>query len=410
MHVSKIRKFFGILGPGLISAVSGLEITNIGAFSYIGATYGYKLLWIIVFASSIMALLQQLAVHVSVYTREGIVSEIKRIVGKKITLALLILLILANIVTAEINLIGVAFTLQLILKIPWPLGLVSTSLIVLAISLQKEYKYLERVLTIMSLVLSAYIFVMILYIIENPGEIVKIALSITIPPKTPLKELFTDILAIFGAAAAPYALIFQSSSVIMKGMKFEDVPEEFLDIFTGLIFATFASISIAVVAATYAPPNTSSIYEVILALRALGPYAIILFSVGVFASSVLAIEAIILCNAYITYEYKYLTLSLSDVVKSKVYGFSAFLTIIFSSVTALFHVLLRECNEYGFIDMVKDSSILISFTSWVPALMIVILYWRMSETTSSFVKIVSTLIVGGLIAVNVAGIVALAGL
>ena len=408
MHISKVRKFFGILGPGLISAVSGLEITNIGAFSYVGAAYGYKLLWIIVFASSIMALLQQLAVHVSVYTRKGLVSEIKRIVGGNITLILITLLLLANIVTVEINLIGVAFTLQQLLSVPWALGLASISLIVLAISLQKEYRYLERILTIMSLVLSVYIVVMLIYIIENPEELGKIVLSITIPPNVEFKELFMDILAIFGAAAAPYALIFQSSSVIMKGMKFEEVPEEFLDILTGLVFATFASISIAVVAAAYAPPNASSVYDIILALRALGPYATILFSVGVFASSILAIEAIILCNAYILYEYKYLTLSLGDVVKSKLYSLASFITIVVSVILAFLHVHLR--SNGGFVDLVKDSSVLISFTSWVPALMIVILYWKIGEEASSFIKIVSTLIVGGLIAVNLAGIIALIGL
>ena len=407
MSISKVRKFFGILGPGLISAVSGLEITNIGTFSYVGAAYGYKLLWIIVFASSIMALLQQLAVHVSVYTREGLVSEIKKIVGKNTTLILIVLLILANIVTVEINLIGVSFTIQQLLSVPWTLSLISISLIVLAVSLQKEYRYLERILTIMSLVLSVYIVVMILYIMEKPEELSRIVLSITVPPNVRFKELFMDILAIFGAAAAPYALIFQSSSVIMKGMKFEEVPEEFLDIFTGLIFATFASISIAVVAAAYAPPNASSIYDIILALRTLGYFAPILFTIGVIASSVLAIEAIILCNAYILYEYRYLTLSLGDVVKSKLYGLASFITIAASAIFAFAHVYFR--SSAAFVDLVKDSSVLISFTSWVPALMIVILYWKIGEEASSFIKIVSALIVGGLIAVNIAGIVALIG-
>ncbi len=408
MRVSSIRKFFGILGPGLISAVSGLEITNIGAFSYVGAAYGYKLLWVIIFASSIMALLQQLAVHVSVYTREGLVTEMKKIVGKEVTLLLIALLILANIVTLEINLIGVTFTLQQLVSVPWVLGLVSISLIVLAISLQKEYRYLERILTIMSLVLSVYIVVMFLHIIENPVEVGEIFWSITVPPNVEFKELFMDILAIFGAAAAPYALIFQSSSVIMKGMRFEDVPEEFLDILTGLIFATFASISIAVVAAAYVPSNASSIYDIILALRALGPYAIILFSIGVFASSILAIEAIILCNAYIVYEYRYLTLSLGDVVRSKLYSIVSFITVVLSAIFAFIHVYLR--GNSGFVSLVKDSSILISFTSWVPALMIVVLYWKIGEEASSFVKIVSSLIVGGLIAINLAGIIALIGL
>ena len=103
-----------------------------------------------------------------------------------------------------------------------------------------------------------------------------------------------------------------------------------------------------------------------------------------------------------------MTLSLGDVVKSKLYSSVSFVTIVVSVIFAFLHVYLR--GDGGFVNLVKDSSVLISFTSWVPALMIVILYWKIGEEASSFIKIVSTLIVGGLIAVNLAGIIALIGL
>jgi len=111
-----LKKFriISILGPGLISAVSGLEITNIGVFTYVGAIYGFKILWIIVLASIIIALLQQLAVEVGVVMREGVIVKSRKIFGKHLTLIILISLFIANVVTIAINIIGVSFTLNVV--------------------------------------------------------------------------------------------------------------------------------------------------------------------------------------------------------------------------------------------------------------------------------------------------------
>lgn len=406
----KLKNVLGILGPGLISAVAGLEITNIGVFTYIGSSYGYKLLWLVIFASAIIALLQQLAVEIGVVTGEGVIIMSKRLLGKHLTFLILILLYVANIVTIAINLVGASFILNVLIGVPWILGLIVISMIVFAISLRSEYKYLERVLTILSLTLSVYIVLMVTYLVYNPPSIRDLIVNIIIPPEVGSKKYYADVLAIFGAAAAPYALIFQTSSIIMKGLKLKEIPQEFLDIFIGLIFTSLVSISIAVVAAAFGPPNSNSIYDLLLALKPLGFYAPLLFGVGVLASSTLAIEAIILCNAYTTYEYFFKTLNLKDIVTSKIYVLATIVTIALSSLLALMHTYLRISFGGTFIDMVKDSSIIISLTSWAPALLVVLLYWKAKPLASSFVRIVATLIVGSLIAINIFGILSIIGL
>ncbi|OYT60537.1 MAG: hypothetical protein B6U75_01395 [Desulfurococcales archaeon ex4484_217_1] len=214
----------------------------------------------------------------------------------------------------------------------------------------------------------------------------------------------------FGAAAAPYALIFQTSSIIMKGLKMHEIPEEFIDISVGLVFTSLASISVAVVAAAYAPENTSTIHDMILALKPLGIIGPLLFCIGILASSTLAIEAIILCNAYMFYEYLTETTSLKDIVASKLYFKVASLTILISLLIAFAHAFSRNIFGGGFADLVRDSSILISLTSWIPALFVVLLYWKVKPLASSFIKVVSALIVGSLIVVNVVGVLGALGL
>jgi len=408
--MKSFKKFIGILGPGLISAVSGLEITNIGIFTYVGSLYGFKILWVIVLASIIIALLQQLAVEVGVVMREGVIVKSKKLFGKILTLTVLSSLYVANVVTIAINIIGVSFTINAIAGIPWFLTLISFPLLIFALALRKEYCYLERILTALSFVLSAYIILMVLHFIQYPFSLKDLVASLIIPLEVSKSSYFVDVLAIFGAAAAPYALIFQTSSIIMKGLKIHEIPREFLDISVGLLFTSLASISIAVVAAAYAPQYISTIYDMILALKPLGFIAPTLFCIGILASSTLAIEAIILCNAYMFYEYSAETMNLKDIVASKLYYKTAIATITTSVILAFIHAVLRL--EYGgtFTDLIKDSSIIISLTSWIPALFVVLLYWEVKPLASSFIKIVSALIVGSLIVVNVVGILGALGL
>jgi len=408
-----LRKFriVSILGPGLISAVSGLEITNIGVFTYVGAIYGFKILWIIVLASIIIALLQQLAVEVGVVMREGVIVKSRKIFGKHLTFTILISLFIANVVTIAINIIGVSFTLNVVSGIPWYLVAISFSLLLFGLALRKEYMYLERILTLLSFVLSTYIVLMVFHLISSPSTVIELLANLIIPPEVAIgRQYFIDVLAVFGAAAAPYALIFQTSSIIMKGLKMHEIPEEFIDISVGLVFTSLASVSVAVVAAAYAPENTSTIHDMILALKPLGIIGPLLFCVGILASSTLAIEAIILCNAYMFYEYSTETTSLKDIVASKLYFKVASLTILISLLIAFAHAFSRNIFGGGFADLVRDSSILISLTSWVPALFVVLLYWKVKPLASSFIKVVSALIVGSLIVVNVVGVLGALGL
>jgi len=390
------------IGPGFISAVAGLEITNIGSFSYVASLYGFRILWAIVFAIAVTAFFQQLAVEVGVCRRRGIVAEARGSLGKTFTLFMMITLYISNMLTATLNIAGAGMAIEAYTGMPWYIiGLTFTTL-VCGIIVKRNHKRVGRILTILSVTLAIYIVLALEHIVEKPEILLNILEGIFIPHFEVSRDFILDFLMILGAAAAPYSIIFNVSSVLNRSIY--ELPEEIRDIILGLIFTSISGVSIAIASANPVL-RVDTIYEIILVLKSIKPVYAVLFIIGSTSSALLSTLAIILCNTYILYEYKGYNIIWEDVVYTKRYRSQVALSILTIICIMLGLGLLYDMSVKVYMVMLKLASISTSFASWIPCVIIVVAYWSIKEFKSIFIRVISVLLVCFLVVANIIGLI-----
>src|SRR3989338_11350406 len=120
----KLKKFFKNLGPGLITGAAD-DPSGIATYSQTGAQFGYGMLWTALFMLPFQAGVQEAAARIGAVTGKGIAANIKRVYGKKILYAMVILLLIANTISIGADIGAMAAAADLIFPIgfiPFAIG------------------------------------------------------------------------------------------------------------------------------------------------------------------------------------------------------------------------------------------------------------------------------------------------
>src|SRR5450432_2883108 len=74
---SNIKKFFRILGPGLITGASDDDPSGIATYSQAGAKFGLATLWTALITFPLMASIQEMCARIGVVTSRGLTGVLK---------------------------------------------------------------------------------------------------------------------------------------------------------------------------------------------------------------------------------------------------------------------------------------------------------------------------------------------
>src|SRR3954465_2069246 len=104
----RLFAYFAILGPGIIAASSGNEVSGIATYSSAGASYGYSLLWTFIPMTVFFIVAQEMCVRMGVVTGQGLADLIREQFGVRWTALVMLALVIANsgIIIAEF--VGIA--------------------------------------------------------------------------------------------------------------------------------------------------------------------------------------------------------------------------------------------------------------------------------------------------------------
>ena len=72
-----IAAIFGAMGPGLLAALSGNDAGGIATYSSAGASYGYKMLWMLPVMTVLLIVTQETAARCGCVTGKGLASLIR---------------------------------------------------------------------------------------------------------------------------------------------------------------------------------------------------------------------------------------------------------------------------------------------------------------------------------------------
>ncbi len=148
---------FAVLGPGFITANVDNDSGGILTYSQAGAQYGYKLLWTMIPITLALIVVQEMCARMGVVTGKGLSDLIREEFGLRITFFVMILLVIVNFGNVMAEFSGIAGSMQLF-HVSKYISVPVCAFIVWILIVKGDYKSVEKVFLIASVVYIAYIF------------------------------------------------------------------------------------------------------------------------------------------------------------------------------------------------------------------------------------------------------------
>ncbi|MEN2736388.1 Nramp family divalent metal transporter [Microbacterium sp. X-17] len=311
---SPLARFFGALGPGLVTGAADDDPSGIATYSQAGATYGNSMLWTVPLTLPLMMAVQEICDRMALATGDSLGKLIRRHFSRSFRIAigvLLAALICANVlnVGADLNAIGQGMSL-LHAGPAWIWSLVAGVGIGIAV-VAGSFERIGMIFKWLCMVLLVYIGV--LFVMHVDWAAVGRGLvgsGIRITP-----AYLALVVGVLGTTISPYMFFWQSAQRIEELRAEERGGDEApalsdrpkpeakrrlrnsrLDVFTGMAFSVLIMFAIMASSAATLGLHHKAISSAADAAKALEPiagnYAGILFALGFIGSGVLAVPVL----------------------------------------------------------------------------------------------------------------------
>lgn len=343
---NKIKSFFKIFGPGIITGAADDDPSGIATYTQTGAQFGYGQLWAAFFMLPFMIFVQEACARIGAVTGKGLAAAVKANYSKKILYATVLLVLVANTINIGADIGAMAAAAELIIPLPFTVLALCFTAIILILEIFVSYKIYSKILKWLCLSLVAYPLTVIL--VSQPWREVLYA---TFVPNIEFSFAFFFIITgVLGTTISPYMFFWQASEEVEEE-KFmhlwrkngkPKISKTFIkhlriDNFVGMLFSNLATWSIIVVAATVLHNNgVTDVATTADAARALEPLvqtfpyagflAKLLFATGVIGLGLLGIPVLSGSAAYAFTEAFNMKEGLNLKLK-KAHGFYGVITI-----------------------------------------------------------------------------------
>src|SRR3989304_3421505 len=102
-----------VIGPGFIAGNAGNDAGGIATYSIVGAREGYGLLWALLLITFALAVVQEMSSRMGVVTGKGFGDLVREQFGVKVTMAIMLLFIVANLTVTIAEFAGIAASMEL---------------------------------------------------------------------------------------------------------------------------------------------------------------------------------------------------------------------------------------------------------------------------------------------------------
>jgi NRAMP (natural resistance-associated macrophage protein)-like metal ion transporter len=293
----RIVTALAFLGPGVITGAAGDDAGGVATYASIGAQYGYTLLWAMGPITVALIVIQVMVARMGVVTGKGIAELIREEFGVKWTAFAMLVLVVANSTVTMAEFAGIAAAGELF-NIPRMISVPLMAVVVWLIVVRASYTVAEKIFIVLSTALLTYVGAAFL---AHP-DWRAVGLGLVTPSFIPEAGYLTTFVALVGTTITPYMLFYLQSSISDKGVQIADYAAERTDVVLGSLLTTVIAVFIIVSTAATLHTNGILVNTPEDAARALeplaGPYARILFGLGLFGASMLAACVLPLSTAY----------------------------------------------------------------------------------------------------------------
>jgi len=344
--IKKIKKFFGLLGPGVITGAADDDPSGIATYSQTGAQFGYGQLWTALFMFPFQTAVQEACARIGAVTGKGIAAVVNTHYSKKVLYAVVLLVLVANTINIGADIGAMAAAAHLIIPINFVILTLASTVSILLLEIFTSYKVYSKILKWLCLFLFAY--PVTVFIVSQPWLSL---LKATFIPHIELNFQFLFIITgVLGTTISPYMFFWQASEEteeermdhLMTNSGKPHIGRRFIknlriDNFAGMLFSEIGTWSIIVVTATvlnaHGITNIKTAADAAKALEPLvntfpnaGYVAKVIFAVGVLGLGFLSIPVLAGSAAYAFAEAFNLKEGLNQKLK-KAHGFYGVITI-----------------------------------------------------------------------------------
>jgi NRAMP (natural resistance-associated macrophage protein)-like metal ion transporter len=309
----RLIEFFRTLGPGLITGAADDDPSGISTYSVAGATTGFSMLWLTLISTPMMAVIQGMSARISMVTGEGLAAVMRKRLPRPLAYSLAGLVIVANTFNLGADLGGMADAAHLLLPIPVDALVFFFGVALVAAQAWLPYAAIARVFKWLTLSLFAY--VVTAFAVHPPW--LEVLRHLTIPQIEFNSGWLSTMVGVLGTTITPYLFFWQASLMVeeekaagnttiasRRGTDERAIENMHTDVNAGMIFSNVVAFFIIVTtAATLGAHGRNDIATAAQAAEALrplaGPFAALLFTLGMVGTGVLAVPVLAGSSAYV---------------------------------------------------------------------------------------------------------------
>src|SRR3989338_7112063 len=296
---TKNKGFLTKLVNGFIIGNADNDPAGISAYTLTGANTGLSLSFFHLLSTPLLINTQAICARIGDVTKKGLASVIRLYYGPRIALAMMFLVVTANLATLGADFAGMATAIQLFwpdLNLLFILPLVAGLLWALVVF--QGYRVIARVLAGLGIVFVAYI---VTAFMTQPDWLTVLK-GIFFPHLQFTRQFLLVAVALMGTTITPFLFYWQVTEEVEDHPTVRDVPTEIGQNAWGMIWTNLISTFIIITSALTLHRSgiqVNSAAEAALALEPLaGSLTSILFAVGFIGSGLLAVPVLALTTAY----------------------------------------------------------------------------------------------------------------
>jgi Mn2+/Fe2+ NRAMP family transporter len=278
-----------IAGPGVISGGADNDPAGIATYSIVGASVGFAQNWLLFLSTPMLIFVMQMSAKVANVTKSDLAGLLRTTFGARVATPAVVLMVIANVITMGADLLAMGAAVQLLTGIKFIYWIVPMAAIMAGVTIFLDYKVVSKYLLWLVAVYATYI---VAAVLARPdwGDVLR---STFLPRISLSPDYMLGAVALLGTTITPYLFFWQASGEVEEKRGVQSLSWTNLDITIGMIWSNLIAFFIIVATGAVLFSHHTQIRTAADAARALepfaGPYATLLFSVGIIGAGLLAI-------------------------------------------------------------------------------------------------------------------------
>ncbi len=307
-----VRRFFSVLGPGVITGAADDDPSGIATYSIAGARFGTSLLWTAFATWPLMAVVQMTCARIGMVTGHGLGGALRRRFPRPVLVTAVFALFAANTINIGADLAGMADAAEMLTGGNSHVFVVVFGVGISLAIVRFRYHQIATILKWLALVLLAYVAAAV-----HIGPDWPAVLRASFLPSLPRGSAeWAALVGILGTTISPYLFFWQASQEVeeekalgrrmivrREGATAEEIANRKLDVGVGTFFSNlvmyFVVLTTALTLHRHGLTSLETSREVAQALRPLaGRFAEVLYTAGIIGVGLLAIPTLAGSAAY----------------------------------------------------------------------------------------------------------------